>query len=124
VHSYLAEGPKQKMIVVDSVDGVQGAKPPQLATLKYKTLSQHGTNTLLEIHLETGRKNQIRVQMASLDCPIVGDRKYGADATYIRQIRLFAFLLLFKHPITKKAVLLLLPMSKTFLDVGREDEKY
>jgi 23S rRNA pseudouridine1911/1915/1917 synthase len=74
--------------------------------------------------LETGRKNQIRVQLSSIGCPIVGDRKYGADDTFIRQIRLFAFSLSFKHPITKKHVKLSLPMPKTFLNVGEKDERY
>jgi 23S rRNA-/tRNA-specific pseudouridylate synthase len=97
---------------------------PQLATLSYKTLSHHGNYTLLEIHLETGRKNQIRVQLSSMDCPIVGDRKYGADATFVRQVRLFAFSLSFKHPITKKRVKFAIPMPKTFLNVGQGDERY
>ncbi len=134
VESYVMEGPKQKMIIVDK--GVRGAEyerggdhsnqrhVPQLATLRYKTLSKHNDYTLLEIRLETGRKNQIRVQLSHIDCPIVGDRKYGADATYIRQIRLFAFSLSFKHPITKKRVSLSLPMPKIFLKVGKGDEKY
>lgn len=139
IKSYVMEGPKQKMIVVASstfshrntvVERTRNAreidspKIPQLATLKYKTLSHHNDYTLLEIHLETGRKNQIRVQLSSMGCPIVGDRKYGADATYIRQIRLFAFSFSFKHPITKKRVTLSLPMPKTFLNVGHGDEKY
>ncbi|MCL2028738.1 MAG: RluA family pseudouridine synthase [Bacteroidales bacterium] len=136
VQSYLIEGPKQKMMVVENHQSpntsnrlpVTGHRlpvnMPQLATLRYKTLSHHNNYTLLEIHLETGRKNQIRVQMASLNCPIVGDRKYGADAKYIRQIRLFAFSLSFKHPITKKPVHLSLPMPKTFLNIGQGNEKY
>jgi RluA family pseudouridine synthase len=139
IESYIMEGPKQKMIVVEKqvrgakheTRGIDKAHPasnqkiiPQLATLSYKTLSQHGDYTLLEIHLETGRKNQIRVQLSSIGCPIVGDRKYGADATYIRQIRLFAFSLSFKHPITKKRVNLSLPMPKVFLNIGKGDERY
>jgi 23S rRNA-/tRNA-specific pseudouridylate synthase len=79
---------------------------------------------LLEIRLETGRKNQIRVQLSSIDCPIVGDRKYGADATFVRQIRLFACSLSFKHPITKKQIKLSLPMPKTFLKIEQGDERY
>ncbi|MCL2028547.1 MAG: RluA family pseudouridine synthase [Bacteroidales bacterium] len=129
VQSYLIEGPKQKMMVVENhqspnTNNRLPVNMPQLATLRYKTLSHHNNYTLLEIHLETGRKNQIRVQMASLNCPIVGDRKYGADAKYIRQIRLFAFSLSFKHPITKKPVHLSLPMPKTFLSIEQGDEKY
>jgi RluA family pseudouridine synthase len=112
IKSYVMEGPKQKMIIVDNVianrpvradhdSPLRDNKTPQLATLSYKTISHHNDYTLLEIHLETGRKNQIRVQLSSINCPIVGDRKYGADATFVRQIRLFAFSLSFHHPITK-----------------------
>ncbi len=133
IKSYVVEGAKQKMMVVDkevrSAKGeVRGGEKvknePQLATLRYKILSKHTDYTLLEVHLETGRKNQIRVQLSHIGCPIVGDRKYGADATYIRQIRLFAFSLSFKHPITKKRVNLSLPMPKAFLKVGKGDERY
>ena len=131
IKSYVMEGPKQKMIIVENAVanshvGARHASPnvPQLATLRYKTLSNHNDYTLLEIQLQTGRKNQIRVQLESIGCPIVGDRKYGADATFVRQIRLFAFSLSFKHPITKKRVNLSLPMPKTFLSVGQGDERY
>jgi 23S rRNA pseudouridine1911/1915/1917 synthase len=78
----------------------------------------------LEIHLETGRKNQIRVQLSSIGSPIVGDRKYGADATFIRLVRLFAFSLSLKHPATKKRVTFSLPMPNTFLNVLEKDAKY
>ena len=50
---------------------------------------------LLEVDLETGRKNQIRVHLSEMGCPVVGDRRYGADARYERRIRLHAFYLLF-----------------------------
>jgi 23S rRNA pseudouridine1911/1915/1917 synthase len=135
VKSYVMEGPKQKMMIVDNViakspvrarhaSPLRDDKTPQLATLKYKTISHHDDYTLLEIHLETGRKNQIRVQLSSIGCPIVGDRKYGADARFVRQVRLFAFSLSFIHPITKKRIKLSLPMPKTFLKIGQGDEKY
>lgn len=132
IESYLMEGPKQKMMVIEkealtmrSNDKTPPApNMPQLAILHYKTLSHHEPYTLLEIRLETGRKNQIRVQLSGINCPIVGDRKYGADATYIRQIRLFAFSLSFKHPITKKRLNLALPMPNIFLKIRKENEKY
>lgn len=55
-----------------------------------------------EIRLDTGRHHQIRVQMASLGCPIAGDRKYGADSPVFRQLQLFACQLEFLHPATHK----------------------
>ena len=65
------------------------------------------TYTQLEIHLQTGRHHQIRVQLAHLGCPILGDKKYDpAQKPNVfsdrRQIALCAFHLEFRHPKTKK----------------------
>ena len=68
-------------------------------------LAFHGTE--LEIHLDTGRHHQIRVQLASVGCPIVGDTKYNqelSDTTGWQTIRLCAYKLDFKHPITHKTM--------------------
>ncbi|MFQ9073353.1 MAG: hypothetical protein ACLR43_12010 [Faecalibacillus faecis] len=57
--------------------------------------------TLLEIQLDTGRKNQIRVQLSNIHHPIVGDKKYGATTNPLRRLGLHAhafglFILLLK----------------------------
>ena len=65
----------------------------------------HGTE--LEIHLDTGRHHQIRVQLAFIGCPIVGDTKYNptlAGTKGWQTIRLCAYKLDFKHPVTHKAM--------------------
>lgn len=65
----------------------------------------HGTE--LEIHLDTGRHHQIRVQLASIGCPIVGDTKYNpklAGTKDWQTIRLCAYKLDFKHPVTHKTM--------------------
>ena len=70
-----------------------------------KNAAFHGTE--LEIHLDTGRHHQIRVQLASIGCPIVGDTKYNpesADTKGWQTIRLCAYKLDFKHPVTHKAM--------------------
>jgi len=70
------------------------------ARLSYRTLDSAGGRSLLEIELETGRKHQIRVQLAAIGCPIVGDCRYGAvKALSARQIALFAHRLTIVHPI-------------------------
>lgn len=69
------------------------------------TPSNASSGTELEVHLDTGRHHQIRVQLASIGCPIVGDTKYNPnlkDARGWQTIRLCAYKLDFKHPITKK----------------------
>ena len=62
---------------------------------------------MVRIQLKTGRHHQIRVQLASVGCPIVGDTKYNqelSDTTGWQTIRLCAYKLDFKHPITHKAM--------------------
>ena len=56
-----------------------GAKEARLA---YRLLSSDGRMSLLEVELETGRKHQIRLQMAHHGHPVVGDRKYGSQLKF------------------------------------------
>jgi 23S rRNA pseudouridine1911/1915/1917 synthase len=59
---------------------------------------------MLDIQLETGRKNQIRVHMQEIGHPIVGDKKYGAKTSMPGRIALHAKTLSFTHPKTGKVV--------------------
>jgi 23S rRNA pseudouridine1911/1915/1917 synthase len=75
----------------------------------YETLEAHRFASLLEIHLETGRTHQIRVHMAALKHPCVGDLTYGADPTLARRCGLerqwlHAVRLGFEHPDTGEHV--------------------
>ena len=70
--------------------------------------------TLVELELDTGRKNQIRVHMKDLGHPIVGDRKYGASSSPIRRLALHARTLRFVHPITRKEMNFELPVPTRF----------
>ena len=54
----------------------------------YTTLEAHRFASLLEVHLETGRTHQIRVHMAALKHPCVGDLTYGADPTLAQRVGL------------------------------------
>ncbi|MGN6162684.1 MAG: RluA family pseudouridine synthase [Marmoricola sp.] len=69
----------------------------------YETLEAHRFASLLEVHLETGRTHQIRVHMAALKHPCVGDLTYGADPTLATRLGLerqwlHAVKLGFEHP--------------------------
>ncbi|WP_181347838.1 RluA family pseudouridine synthase [Thalassobacillus sp. CUG 92003] len=72
------------------------------AVTHYKVLQSSPSYTLLEIHLETGKKNQIRVHMEDLGHPIAGDKKYGAKGKGIGRLGLHARVLAFYHPTTGK----------------------
>ncbi len=101
---------------------IQGSK---YARTEYTFLRREGAYYLVEIKLDTGRKNQIRVHMSLLGCPIVGDRKYGASGKVIRQVRLAACKLDFIHPVTKKPLnISYTPSKRFFLPSKDSNEKY
>lgn len=67
----------------------------------YRTIRRANGFSLVELHLETGRKNQIRVHMQDLGHPIAGDGRYGLeDVNPIGRLALHAFKLCFRHPVT------------------------
>jgi len=70
----------------------------RLARTAYKVLKQTRDFALLEIKLLTGRKHQIRVHLAGIGHAVVGDRKYGKEASGGARLALHASLLSFKHP--------------------------
>lgn len=72
------------------------------AITRYKVLQNTENYSLLEIHLETGRKNQIRVHMKDIGHSIVGDKKYGAKTNPIKRMALHAQILTIHHPITNQ----------------------
>jgi 23S rRNA pseudouridine1911/1915/1917 synthase len=83
-----------------------GASGPDArhATTHYRVAKKGTATTLVELTLETGRRHQIRVQLAEAGCPIVGDKKYGAETNPIKRIALHATSLRFVHPGTKQPI--------------------
>lgn len=70
------------------------------AVTHYHTLQSTDRYSLVEMRLETGRKNQIRVHMADLGHPIVGDLKYGGSPSPAKRMCLHAYRLYLYHPVT------------------------
>lgn len=66
----------------------------------YKLIKSTGRYSLLDLELETRRKNQLRIQMQSIGHPVVGDKKYGASNNPIKRIALHAREIIIKHPFT------------------------
>jgi 23S rRNA pseudouridine1911/1915/1917 synthase len=118
IKSWLIEDEFQK---VHSTIEKEGAK---FAVTHYRILKILKGYTLLDVKTDTGRKNQIRVHLSDIGCPIAGDFKYGASAQYKRRVRLHACKLSFPHPIEKKIVTLESPMPAGFLKLNPANEKY
>ncbi len=81
----------------------------KFASTEYKVIKTNNKYSLLEINLKTGRKNQIRVHMALIKHPIVGDKKYGINSNPFNRMCLHAFYIKFRHPITKEIIELITP---------------
>lgn len=95
--SFLLEGPDLKMR--KSVD-----PEAKLARTSYKFVKRTGRYSLMEITLETGRKHQIRVHLADMGCPVIGDDKYGSKHNPARRLGLHSWKLALPHPVTKKPI--------------------
>ena len=111
VRSYLAETSQYE------VYSTQNPEEGQLAITRYKRLDCRHGYSLMELSLDTGRKNQIRVHMKDLGHSIVGDRKYGAKSSPLRRMALHARTLRFVHPVTRKDMLFETPIPSRFLSL-------
>jgi 23S rRNA pseudouridine1911/1915/1917 synthase len=91
----------------------------QKAVTHYRCLKSNEQFSLLELELETGRKNQIRVHMESIGHPIVGDKKYGSDLNMMGRMALHARVLEFIHPVTLQKVRFETSIPPAFLKIFR-----
>ena len=108
VKSYLAENSRYE------VYSTENPEEGQLAVTRYKVLKRGSGHTMLEVELDTGRKNQIRVHMADMGHPIAGDRKYGARPASIHRLALHAQTLRFVHPISRREMNFSTPIPASF----------
>ena len=74
------------------------------AITHYKVLKKAPRMTLVELRLVTGRRHQIRVQLAEIGCPIIGDEKYSARTDPAKRLGLHAVHLKFRHPINHQVL--------------------
>ncbi|MBR0295026.1 MAG: RluA family pseudouridine synthase [Bacilli bacterium] len=87
----------------------------QLAITKYKTLKTNDKYSLLDVEIETGRKNQIRVHLGEKGHNIIGDDKYGNPSNPLGRLGLHAYELKLTHPFTGKVLDFTTTMPKEFL---------
>jgi len=92
----------------------------QKAITHYKVLKKNKHYSLLEVNLETGRKNQIRVHMKDIGHSVIGDKKYGSTKHPIGRLGLHARVLAFKHPITGEEVRYEADIPKEFLNLFKQ----
>lgn len=84
----------------------------KLAITSFDVIKNNNKYSLLDINIETGRRNQIRVQLANIGHPILGDKKYGK--VKYKRMMLEAYYLKFVHPVTKKVCCAELPLNNDF----------
>jgi 23S rRNA pseudouridine1911/1915/1917 synthase len=92
----------------------------QKAVTHYRVLRRSRDYSLLEVRLETGRKNQIRIHMKDLGHVIVGDKKYGSLVKPLNRLALHARVLAFKHPVTGEVLRFETPIPGPFQSLFRD----
>jgi 23S rRNA pseudouridine1911/1915/1917 synthase len=105
--TYLAEDSRMKVFCTDPQHGKR-------AVSHYRVLKSNATRSLIELELETGRKNQIRAQMEFIGHPVAGDPKYGARTDPAGRLMLHARRLHFRHPATGGEMRFETPVPKPF----------
>jgi 23S rRNA pseudouridine1911/1915/1917 synthase len=103
---YLLKDEAQRRMIVCSLEHPAAS----LAQLHYCWLASVGQHAWLEIELVTGRKHQIRVQLAAVRCPIVGDRRYGSSQPFPHGIALHARRLELLHPVRRQTLVIEAPL--------------
>jgi len=93
------------------------------AVTRYRTIRHNDRYSLVEVGLETGRKHQIRVHLAGLGCPVVGDTMYAAKTDPVKRLALHAWKLSFEHPTTKERVRLESPLPNLLRKLVNRQEQ-
>ena len=113
IRSHLYEGRDLRM---RSSDAHPEAK---LAVTHYRTIEVKEPYSMLEVTLETGRKNQIRAHLSEAGHPVAGDQLYGATTNPLNRLGLHAKLLGFAHPSSGKRLSFTAPIPRAFRDLFR-----
>jgi 23S rRNA pseudouridine1911/1915/1917 synthase len=87
------------------------------AVTLYNVTNENDSFSMLDIHLKTGRKNQIRVHMKDLGHSVAGDKKYGANSNPLKRLGLHAYKLEISHPFNNKTMCFEAPVPKCFTEL-------
>lgn len=97
IHTYLLENKKQFVYSSKNKEGKE-------AITHYSVIKNNNNYSLVQVFIDTGRRNQIRVHLSERGYPIVGDKKYRCKTNPIKRLCLHANILEFIHPVTKKMI--------------------
>ena len=86
----------------------------QYSITHYKVLKENGDYSLLDVNIDSGRKNQIRVHLGDIGHNVVGDDKYGNPTNPLKRLGLHAYELDIKDPYTGKTMKFKAPVPKEF----------
>jgi 23S rRNA pseudouridine1911/1915/1917 synthase len=111
VENFLLEGRDLRVRVVR-----EGGRARRAVT-RYHVVASRGGHTLVEVTLETGRKHQIRVHLAGLGCPVIGDQLYGSESDPAGRLGLHAWRLALDHPTTGQRLDLETPLPAALRQV-------
>ena len=105
--SFIKKSPKSNKVVISSKPFDDAKK----SILSYEVVKSIERYTLLDIELSTGRKHQIRSQLSQMNCPILGDLKYGYNKPLPdKSIALHAYQVQFIHPVNKEELTIIAPL--------------
>lgn len=115
IRSFLAEGDDGLMRSAQTHDSRRrDGDPGQNAVTHWRGVGVGSNRTLIQLRLDTGRKNQIRVHMGEAGHPLAGDRRYGGRTNPISRLCLHATELGFTHPATGQDVRFFSPPPQSF----------
>ena len=106
----LAENRNRKMFVSHTPEEDNAVD----AVTRYRVLRSRGGRSLVELSLETGRKNQIRAHLEYMGCPVAGDKKYSSRSTDAGRVCLHAYKLALYHPVTGEELFFSTSIPKLF----------
>ena len=92
-------------------------KEGKLAITKYSLIANTNKYSLLKINIQTGRKNQIRVQLSAIGNPIIGDKKYNSRSNPIKRLGLHSNKLVIIDPISKNEMVFECDVPNSFISI-------
>ena len=105
--SYLKENKNNLVYATNDPKG-------QKAITHYEVVDENDEYSLLKVKIDTGRKNQIRVQLKSKGYAVVGDDKYGSTKNPLARLGLHASCLVFESPVSKELITFRAPVPASF----------